>query len=247
MSFPNAGEKTIDSPVAVVEDAFVAKEVFPQNIFIARHGDEVGVGKIFAAGVEAEPDVIFVVDVFLFFVDIEQEGLKGVGGFGRFVFVPGIEIRMFVSGWARYLVTRARVSLSSDRVPICRQHVGGGVLREDFGQFVGLASDEIFDLGFLCVEAFLLGFVAFNFFFRSERGFVQFGVIEDAEQGVEVLRGDGIVFVVVAGGAGHGEGHEAAGGGVNAIILKLGAEGVEAKPASIVFVRWAADRRRFAL
>ncbi len=36
------------------------------------------------------------------------------------------------------------------------EHVGGGVLGEDFGEFVGLAIDEFFGLGFLGVEEFLL-------------------------------------------------------------------------------------------
>ena len=63
-----------------------------------------------------------------------------------------------------------------------------------------------------------------DFVFGSKRGFVKFGVVEDAEEGVKVLRGDGFVFVVVTGGAGYGEGHEATGGGVNTIVLKLGAE-----------------------
>ena len=104
------------------------------------------------------------------------------------------------------------------------QQVGGGVLGKDFGEFVGLATDEIFDLGFLRIEVFLLGFAAIDFVFRSERGFVQFGVVEDAEEGVEILGGDGIVFVIVASGAGDGEGHEAAGGGVDAVVFKLGTE-----------------------
>ncbi len=53
---------------------------------------------------------------------------------------------------------------------------------------------------------------------------MQFGVVEDAEEGIEILGGDGIVLMVVAGGASNGEGHEAAGGGINAIVLKLRAE-----------------------
>ncbi len=102
--------------VAVVEDAFFAEEVFPEHIFVAGHGDEVGVGEIFAAGVKAEADVIFVVDAFLFFVDVEQEGLEMLGRRCRgFVFVAKwIEITGVCGlGLARYLVPSFRaVSLS---------------------------------------------------------------------------------------------------------------------------------------
>ena len=101
MGFPNAGEEAVDFAVAVVKDAFFAEEVFPENVLVAGHGDEVGVGEIFAAGVKAEADVIFVIDVFLFFVDIKQEGLECVRRLRRFVFVPGIEIGVFVIGMRR--------------------------------------------------------------------------------------------------------------------------------------------------
>ncbi len=53
---------------------------------------------------------------------------------------------------------------------------------------------------------------------------MQFGVIEDAEERVEIFGGDGIILMVVAGGASNCQGHESASGGVNAIVLKLGAQ-----------------------
>ncbi len=81
-----------------MKDAFLAEEIFPENVFVARHGDEVGAGEIVAAGIEAQADVVFVVDAFLFLVDFEEEGLEVLRGFGGFVFLPGGEIRMFVSG-----------------------------------------------------------------------------------------------------------------------------------------------------
>ena len=152
MSFPDAGEEAADLGVAVVEEAFVAEEVFPENVFIARHGDEVGVGKIFAAGVEAETDVVLVINALLFFVDVEEEGLEGLGGLRRFVFVPGSEIAMFVCRLGE-VFGDALESFGVERwvIRFVRggQDVSGCVLGEYFGEFVGLASDEFFDFGLL--------------------------------------------------------------------------------------------------
>ncbi len=90
MSFPDSGEEARDGGIAIVEDSFLAEEIFPEDVFIARHGDEVSVGEVVAAGIEAQADVVFVVYALLFFVDFEQEGLEGLRGVGRFVFLPGI-------------------------------------------------------------------------------------------------------------------------------------------------------------
>ena len=142
------------------------------------------------------------------------------------VFVPGCEERMFVVHGGEILGHLTLCFFIERRV--IREHIGCCVLREDFGQLVGLASDEVFDLRFLRVDLLFVGLVALDFVFGGERSFMKFGVVEDTEEGVKILRRNGIVFVIVAGGAGNGESHETAGGGVDALVLKFGAEGVEA-------------------
>ena len=81
MGAPFAGEEAVELTIAVVEDAAArAEEVFPEHELVAAKGDEVGAGEILAVGIEAEGDVVLIVDGLLFVVYWRRRVSKSSGG-----------------------------------------------------------------------------------------------------------------------------------------------------------------------
>ena len=101
---------------------------------------------------------------------------------------------------------------------------------------------ELVDGLLAVVDFLLLRLPGFHGVCGGEGVFGQFGACEDAEQRIVVLGWDGIEFMIVALGAGDGEAEESTSGGIDAIVLELGAEGIEAEAG----FGFGAGRRREA-
>lgn len=74
---------------------------------------------------------------------------------------------------------------------------------------------------------------------------MEFTGVEDALEGVEITSGDGIEFMVVTLSAGDSKTEEAAGEGINALILHFGGEGKEAGGGSPLFAHKVAGDLSF--
>ncbi len=103
-----------------------------------------------------------------------------------------------------------------------RLHVAAGLEGERLGQLLRLGVRELAQQLLLLLERLLLGRVFVDDRLRRQRVLVVLGVQEHAGQRVVVLGGNGIVLVVVAAGAAHGEAQEAAAHRVHAVVALVG-------------------------
>ena len=89
---------------------------------------------------------------------------------------------------------------------------------------------------FQCVprvlERLVVVLVEFSFVLRNQSKLRRFRIAEDTKQGVEIFRGDRVVFVVVALRAGHRQRKEPARRRVDPVVVALGvgAQRVEPPP-----------------
>src|ERR1700687_3747880 len=103
----------------------------------------------------------------------------------------------------------------------CGHQISRNLTGQNLADLLGLALEELLQLFFQTIEFALLLLPALDNVRWRQRILAQFGAGEDALKSVEVVNGDGIVLVVVALGAGHGERHESASRHVDAVILEL--------------------------
>ena len=82
--------------------------------------------------------------------------------------------------------------------------------------------EEGLDAFFDFLDFLVLGLPGFDFGFGSEFEFGALGGGKDALESVIIFGGNGVEFVVVALGAGGGEGEEAACSNIDAVVCKFG-------------------------
>ena len=83
-----------------MQDAFVAKEIFPEHILVAIQRDQVGVGEIFSRRIDTEPNVILVIHALLFGTDRQDQSLE----LFEVLMFPVVQIRVFFVGTIQILL-----------------------------------------------------------------------------------------------------------------------------------------------
>ena len=117
-------------------------------------------------------------------------------------------------------------SAVSEDVPRCFE-IGRCVSGERFGQLPCLGSEQVVELFLLVGDLLGILLVLLDGLFIRKRELIDLAAVEDAEQRVVVLGGNGVELVVVALRALYGEAEEPASGSVDAIVLELRTEAVE--------------------
>ena len=102
-------------------------------------------------------------------------------------------------------------------------HVARHLEREHARQLVALGAQVLVETLLQAVDELLFLLVGLGFVLFRNRIFVIVGVVEDAGEGIVVVRADGVVLVVVAAGAAHGEAQEPARRDVDAVVALVGA------------------------
>ena len=239
--FPRSREEAIDLAIAEMQQAAVTEDVVPKEEAVAIHGDQVGLAQIVAVRIQAERDVVLVVDQFLLSADFDQQGLKfrrgGPASFRSLSREPRFEKGMVFIGRRQVLLPLAAhfvVERFVRSVSRHIEHVSAGAGGEDFGQTVRLRLDESVEIFLFIVRFLLRRLIVVHLLFGRERRLAQICIREDAEQRVIIGLRNGIELMVVALRAGDGEAEEAAGGGVHAIILHFRTQGVKAQAGDVL-------------
>src|SRR5665213_220125 len=102
MFFPLSGKKTVDPEFAIMQNSFVAENLFPENELVAIERHQIRLAQVVAIGIQAKRNVVLVVNLLFLGVDSDYQCLEILGGLLLFLRSlrrePCLQIRMFLNG-----------------------------------------------------------------------------------------------------------------------------------------------------